>query len=219
MKLTVLSPTVEALRELRPEWEDAVEEAGLKGATLEEVLTALQKRTALRPEDELVLGEKVVNVESMARTIFVPDDTKPNGSSIAVLAEYDGKRCLLTGDAHAPLLEATLKRLLAEGLPEKLKLDALKVPHHGSRANISIALLQLLDCPRYLFSSNGKKYHHPHPEAVARIIAHGGDHPTLYFNYRTECNEMWDELKLKEDRRTPYEAVYPKDGESRLVEL
>ena len=50
-----------------------------------------------------------------------------------------------------------------------LHVDVLKLPHHGSHANVSLDLLRTLDCARYLFSSNGAHTRHPHPEAIARV--------------------------------------------------
>ena len=67
-------------------------------------------------------------------------------------------------------------------------MDALKLSHHGSRQAHSKALLDLLDCPRYLVSTNGYSHCHPDREAIARTILWGGDDATLYFNYRTEFN-------------------------------
>ena len=69
-------------------------------------------------------------------------------------------------------------------------------------------LLALLDCPRYLVSSNGNIFFHPDREAMARVILHGGEHPMLCFNYRSPLNEFWDEPVLK--ARYDYCTEYPR---------
>src|SRR6202008_47885 len=107
-------------------------------------------------------------------------------------AEYDGKRCLFGADAFAPVMAASIKRLLQLQGQTKLKLDAFKLSHHGSKGNTSKELLDLVDCNRYLFSSNGKRFRHPDRETVARVIRFGGPNPSLYFNYRTTINEVWE---------------------------
>jgi beta-lactamase superfamily II metal-dependent hydrolase len=76
---------------------------------------------------------------------FKPDTTEANGSSIAFLAEYDGRSALFTGDAHAPVLETSIRTLLRNRGRDKLTVGAFKLPHHGSKYNVSPALLGLLD--------------------------------------------------------------------------
>ena len=67
------------------------------------------------------------------------------------------------------------------------------------------------DCPRYLVSSSGNIFNHPDREAIARVILHGGSQPTLYFNYRSPMNELWDERILRE--RYGYNARYPNEDD------
>ena len=69
-----------------------------------------------------------------------------NGSSIAVIAEYAGRRLALLGDAHAPTLAATLGRMAAATGAATLRLDAVKLAHHGSAANLSPDLLGRIEC-------------------------------------------------------------------------
>ena len=80
-------------------------------------------------------------------------------------------------------------------------------------------MLDLIECSRYLFSSNGKQFRHPHRESVARVIKFGGTSPILYFNYRTKFNEIWDNEELIE--RYDYRVEYCDDSAegSLLIEL
>lgn len=88
--------------------------------------------------------------------------------------------------------------------------DALKLPHHGSRFNVSNNLTEQITSSRYLFSSNGSRTHHPHPEAVARVIVAQRDNAELVFNYRTQYTEPWEDDRLIDDHR--YRPVYPNKG-------
>ena len=116
---------------------------------------------------------------------------------------------LLTGDAHTEVMTKSINTLQTvrgkEG--EKLRLDAFKLSHHGSGNATTIELLDLLDCSRYLVSSNGKIFCHPDREAIARVILHGGRKPTLCFNYRSTLNGLWDKALLK--KCYVYQTVYP----------
>ena len=218
LKLTLLSPTRRELRELARNWDTELERV-MKGKNVKSVkdLVAIGSPT-LAPDR---MGDKP-NVAKLAATEFDPDPEKPNGSSIAFLAEFkdnfDGgreKSVLFTGDAHSPVLEESIRRLLTDRGQGKLVVDALKLSHHGSKKNTSKDLLHLLTCKHFLFSSNGSKHEHPDLECVARVVArkHVGTH--LYFNYLTDQNKMWKAPSMQMEFR--YTAHYPVSGTPGLV--
>ena len=59
---------------------------------------------------------------------YEPDRTVPNGTSIAILAEYLNRRVLLAADAHPERLTESLKSLAAEE-GRSFPLDAFKLAH------------------------------------------------------------------------------------------
>lgn len=207
MVLTLLSPTNQELRELRPVWEKEVKKAGLVpgfGMEVEEE----------KPAD--VLGDaEDIDPDELAEEPFEEDGSEANGASIAFLAEFDGKSMLLTGDAHAGVLERGITRLLEErDAGSTLEVNLFKVSHHGSRHNLSRDLVDLVSADRWLFSSNGRIFKHPSPVAVSRLVV-GRDDIELAFNYRTEFNEHWDSRRRK--RRYDYRTLYPEEGREGLV--
>lgn len=155
------------------------------------------------------------DVPRLARSTFSSDTTEANGSSIAVLAEFEGKSVLLGADAHSPLLLASVGRLLAERGGTRLKVDAFKLPHHGSRNNLHLALLDKLDCRHYLVSSSGSLFKHPDGEAIARVIQAGGPQPVLHFNYESRFNARWKDPAVQ--ARWAYAAAYPAEGAQGMV--
>lgn len=199
LKLTLLSPDRERLAALRRVWDRELDRLEREAGMAEE--------EPVRQPD--TLGPARIDVERLAETPYEPDRGEANGSSIALLAEHDGKALLLAGDAFAPLLERTVARLLQERRQERLRLDALKVSHHGGRGNTSSGLLGLLRCDRYLFSTDGTRYRHPHQETVARILKPRRE-VHLHFNYRSDENKVWDDRDLQDD--WSYEAHYPRAG-------
>jgi beta-lactamase superfamily II metal-dependent hydrolase len=82
---------------------------------------------------------------------------------------------LFAGDAFPNVLVASLRRLLKK-LSDKIDLDVFKLPHHGSRANVSTELIDLVRCPRYMFSSNGDNFEHPDREVSANRIQYRKEH-------------------------------------------
>lgn len=216
MKITLLTPSWDGLEKLRPVWEEKLK--GLPPGDPERALERFADTPRMQPDDLLGGDDGRAEVETLLSRRFVSDTTEPNGSSIAFLAEYGGHAALFAADAHPPLLERSLRRLLASRGQERLRLDAFKVSHHGSRANTSPELLDLIDCPRFLFSTNGARHHHPDGEAIARILHRNRTRrePTeLFFNFATPETQAWNDPGRR--RQWNYQAWYPPQGA--VVEL
>ncbi len=194
---TVLSPTPEKLAALLPVWTEVVEAAGLRprvDPTEEEAAT--------------VSAPGLLGVDSLPDLALLPsrtDSAEANGSSIAFVFEHQGRRVLLGADAHPDVLLAGLAHLA--GPDGRVRVDACKLPHHGSKGNVSRALVAALDCPTWLISTNGRRFHHPDDEALARIVvgAVGGPTPHLVWNYRSPRFEA-------------FTASYPPDTSGYTVE-
>jgi beta-lactamase superfamily II metal-dependent hydrolase len=156
-------------------------------------------------------------VNELAALPFQKDSSPANGSSIAILIEFEGRRVLLTGDAHADVLEETLLRLSDIEQGRAVEVDAFKVSHHGSRKTLSPELVRLVNCHSYLISTDGSRHHHPDREAIARIVRLGSHNKTIIFNYRTDENKVWDDNDLKNEFF--YSTRYPdtaSNGEIRV---
>jgi beta-lactamase superfamily II metal-dependent hydrolase len=199
MKITLLSPTSEALVRLRSDWEDEIRQANLR------------QGLSLPANDEAAAEEEVSfeipmlpDLEALARMPFQEDTSTANHSSIAFLAEYDGRRVLFAADAPAGGVLSALERL-SPGTP--VDLDLLKVSHHGSRYTTSLELIQKLNCPRFVISTNGSIFKHPDQEAIARIVAGSRGEAQLFFNYFSPRNEIWNNDELK--HRYNYASHYP----------
>jgi beta-lactamase superfamily II metal-dependent hydrolase len=202
MKLTLLSPTPSQLKKLAPVWTREMKRYGLEPGSRVDYSRFL-KGTPSTSTD----------VDQLADSPFAGDAAPPNGTSIVVLAEFRGSAALLGADAHAPVLAASIRKLV--GPTGRLRLDAFKVSHHASQNNLSTELLQLLDCRQYLISTNGDHFCHPDREAIGRIIKYGGDRPSLLFNYRSKYNEVWERPDLQE--KYGYLARYPEAGREGAV--
>ena len=82
------------------------------------------------------------------------DISVPNLSSIVCIVEFGGKSILLTGDARG---DKTLKGLQQANLFTNgiLKVDVLKVPHHGSDRNVKRDFFEKIIAQSYVISGNG----------------------------------------------------------------
>jgi hypothetical protein len=169
-------------------WEKAVIKKGFRPGDLEAAWDNLASRKKLLPAEGL-LGA-APDLDDLLNSQFVQDQARPNGSSIAVLAEYKEKSVLLLADAHPGVVVDSLKRLCAEREISQIKVGAVKVSHHGSKGNTNVELLKLVDSPRWLISTNGDQFKHPDEECIARILKYAKP-MELCFNYRTEFTEPW----------------------------
>jgi beta-lactamase superfamily II metal-dependent hydrolase len=142
-KVTVLNPGTKALERLRNDWLDAVRK---------------KKKKA---------GEPAAAGVDVAR--FKADQTVPNLSSIVLLIEGFGRRILLTGDQRG---DHVLEGLIDTGLmkeSETFHVDIMKVPHHGSTANVQPEFIQSVTADTYVFSANGKDQNPDTP--VLQLVA------------------------------------------------
>jgi beta-lactamase superfamily II metal-dependent hydrolase len=121
------------------------------------------------------------------------DGSKANGSSIAFIVEYDGKRVLFAADAHASVLTNGLMRYAQRVGEARPRLDLVKLSHHGSNANLSTKMLVLIDCRRWLISTNGDNFAHPDDAAIAKVITTSKGPVTFSCNYRTVRTTPWEE--------------------------
>lgn len=96
---------------------------------------------------------------------YVADD--PNDDSVVLVAEVSGVRLLLTGDVEPPA-QAALARLLPG-----LRVDVLKVPHHGSRYQDVGWLTSLGARVAVVSVGESNDYGHPAPEALDPLVAAG----------------------------------------------
>ncbi len=197
-RLDVVAPDRRLLERLVPVWEKECRKHGL-------IPGAAARRPPAPPGFEQ-MGR--LDIEALAATPFDADGSATNASSIGFLFEHEGVRLLFTGDGDDHRLVESL-RPLAQAEGGRLRLDAMKVAHHGSAANVSRDLLDIVDCRRYLISTDGSRHGHPDPVAMARILVHGRGPKELVFNYRKRA-QLWDDEEWK--ARYDYTVLMPPDG-------
>lgn len=207
LQIILLSPDQRKLQLLRQAWE------AWRNRDLTDKKPA---ETPAKPSGLQEMGRRpmppTLDVEALAAMPEDFDSTVNNGSSIAFIAEWEGKRILLAADAHTDLLVRGLRQLaLAEG--GLCHLSLFKLSHHGSMGNTSRELLEVIECPRFLLSTDGSRHGHPDPQTIARILKSsrpGSGAKTLYFNYRQDYTDPWNHGPLCE--AYSYECRYPEKG-------
>lgn len=221
MTVTLLSPTPGRLKKLRPVWAKEIEKAGLEPGSAGEKLEGIGHPEEAEDAQVGVLGSKKINLEKLAESPFEDDTSEANGSSIAVMAEFEGKRCAFLGDAYSSDIAKSIARMAkAEDGGKTLEVDAMKISHHGGRKNTGSAMLEKIRCRNYLISTDGTIYDHPHGESLSRVVMSGSaaGKPSLYFNYKTDETKPWGKKTLY-DGVHKYVPVFPDNGPGISVSL
>lgn len=216
LRVKVLGPTRAGLKSLVPTWRKEVTKA-LASGRLKESAQGIQIPSTLEPlggRSRPVLSTKA-DLELLAKTPSAKDPSAANGSSIILLLEWHGRTVLLTGDAHADDVVDGLNQLKEDG---PIHLDVLKVPHHGSAKNLTRDLVEAVDCPYWVFSSDGSTHRHPDPEAVARVLRWSKRQPvTLGFNVPSVYNQWWSDQQWRD--KFAYTTEYGTSDDGLLIRL
>jgi beta-lactamase superfamily II metal-dependent hydrolase len=114
------------------------------------------------------LEEAAQKIGADPATAAMSDGSKPNLSSIVLLAKCDGKTILLTGDARG---DHIIEGLRAAGLARngKLHVDLLKVQHHGSNRNATPDFFSAITANVYVLSADGR-HGNPKLETMKWIV-------------------------------------------------
>jgi beta-lactamase superfamily II metal-dependent hydrolase len=161
IEITIISPTKEILTTLYNSWPRIKESE----KELDESKTNISKDNGLTNDKHLSKLNKIP---------FKPDKSTfndlINASSIAIILESADLKLLLLADSRPEIIEKYL--IENYSTEKKLKVDYVKVSHHGSKNNTSQEMLNYIDCDNYIISTNGgaSKHKHPSRETIARIV-------------------------------------------------
>lgn len=121
------------------------------------------------------------------------DDSVFNLASIAVVAEHQGGRMLLTGDARGDMIIDWLKDQDELDETGRAHFNILKLPHHGSTKNIPKGFFRTITADHYVISGNGR-FGNPEPDVMHMLFDERGlDQP--YLVHLTYGLEEMDERK------------------------
>lgn len=110
LRLTLLSPRKAELEKLRTAYLKALEAAEIAPEDVHALARRLDMKAAFRGVGARLRPGLEQILDSAALAAGPMDKAVANGSSIALVAEYQGRRIALLGDAHAPTLTAALAR-------------------------------------------------------------------------------------------------------------
>lgn len=131
------------------------------------------------------------------------DTSLPNSNSIVILVTHKKLQYLFTGDITPNRLEEIISRLYTRNKNKPVKLQIMKLPHHGSYRSLSKKILEKIDCENYVISTNSSKYYLPNKKTLMKVIKYGANidqHKNFYFNY----GEALNKLNISEEDKAYY---------------
>ncbi|MCX8532163.1 ComEC/Rec2 family competence protein [Chryseobacterium luquanense] len=185
IEIEIISPSQEIIDHLYKKWDDLSDEFSKK---ITDINISSLKTSQIDRGSLLQLAKFDDKPEKSITSDIV------NSSSIAFIFKTFDMSVLFLSDSHPTFVESVLR---SKGYSEanKLNVDFVKVSHHGSKNNTTTSLLDIIDCDKFIISTNGGNAWHTHPdrETIARILYHTErqklDKPPLrkiYLNYSKE---------------------------------
>jgi beta-lactamase superfamily II metal-dependent hydrolase len=140
LEIIVVHPTAQRLQELQTQWDKDLKKAA---------------KAKSKEESKKIIVSSLIN-----------NDKSPfNLSSIVCLVKFGDKKMLLTGDGRSDDIYAGLKLKGLLDKDGKIHVDILKMPHHGSKADMTPEFLMNVTADHYVVSASGK-FNNPDQETL-----------------------------------------------------
>ena len=171
--LSFIIPSIESAKEFVMNWNRMVNEPGV----------------------DYGASQLVPSLDSLMEKNIPADSSPTNGGSLAFLFDYEDIHLAFLGDAHADVCENGLR---AWGYSEEKPYQAtvIKLSHHGSAANLSAGLLELLSGNTFIMSSSEKKLSITQKTTIAHLLKHR-EQVTVYTNFTEPSWFFTDEDRRK----------------------
>ena len=136
------------------------------------------------------------------------DESIVNRSSISFILEYNKRKYLFLGDT---VIDKTILKNIENVVGFEYRFSAIKLPHHGSRYNITHDFISRYSADEYYCLTNSIKYGHPDLEVLATILCKDSKFKKLIFNYPIDKAYFLNKEEWKE--KYNYEVIIG-DGKS-----
>lgn len=180
--LTILSPREDDIKRLYNKWERETSDKKKASSSENDYKKSIR---CLLKEDKYSKDESIVN-----------------RSSISFLLEYGDFKILMLADSRSDIITKSLNKL-GYTKNKKLIVNYVKLPHHGSKNNLNYDLLEIIDCKKYIISTDGSIFNHPDKMTLARIL-NIFNNVEFYFN-----SPVCEEIFLEQDKEE-YDFTFTK---------
>lgn len=150
-------------------------------------------------------------IERMATSRYSYDYTDENLESIAFVLVCGKKKMLFLSDANIEVCRKNLEQIYGN---TPLKINLIKLSHHGSKRNISMRFLKQYYSDSYLISAGENKLR-PSMETIAMILMNDYEQKKkIYIVNRNQTIECFDKEKIHSDFN--FEFI---DAKDKVIEI
>lgn len=153
------------------------------------------------------------------------DTSVANLSSVVMLVEQGQKSMLLTGDARGDTILSAIENNTDRLANGSMKVDLLKLPHHGSDRNVEVDFFRKIRADHYVVSGDGR-HGNPEPETLEMIFEARDDDEPFAVHLTYAPDEMIDDYPIDDleevfaqarDRGRDFRVNQPDDDAISLV--
>ena len=220
LSVIILSPNKEGLNKLKEKWEKELRKkiVGFEFNNSQLFDDAFEY-SMIRNSNEKIKNSKKCSLNKKFNIDKIElceiDKSVINGSSIAFILEHKDKKALFLGDANPLVIEESLNKLKANGY--EVVFDLVKVSHHGSMANTTSSLINLISAKKWLFSGNGNNGN-PDMNLLKLILKLKRDkEKKIIFNYNLDWLKNFENMFLM--KKYNYELLINKKEEIMEFEI
>ena len=178
-------------------------------------LVELQKKW----DDDLKKAKEDNDPSIMVSSLISYDKSPFNLSSIVCLVEHGNLKILLTGDGRSDDIFYGLENAGLLDADGRLHVNILKMPHHGSKANMTDEFLQKITADHYVISADGK-HSNPDQEVLNMFLANVTS-GTLHLTNHAGKLDLKDKLdafiQTLKNTGSDLQVSFPKDGASSKI--
>lgn len=175
VRIEILSPNEAQLKRLLKEYKK---------------VTGDNTYTAGKENDWRTNIKDFIEEENMPDFKFTEDSSVKNGSSISFILTFKDLHFLFLGDSHPNDVVKQLKTL-GYCKDKQLEVEFIKVSHHGSKANTSKELIEIVNTNNYVFITDSTRHNHPNKRTLARIL-NVNPNAIFHFNYQYVMDNVFN---------------------------
>ena len=182
--ITVLGPSINNIIELEDHWKKEMVSRNYMFRVSDKIKLTAAFEYQIERIKSIYTNESFKICENEDLTKYIGDlserdESIVNRSSISFILEYNDKKYFL-GDT---VIDKAILKNIENVVGFEYRFSAIKLPHHGSRYNITHDFISRYSADEYYCLTNSIKYGHPDLEVLATILCKDSKFKKLIFNY------------------------------------
>ena len=185
IEITLLGPSKDRLQQLEDSWKKKMISNNYTFRVSDEIklMEAFEyqlEAIKLFYAEERTNVSRLDELEKYIGDLNEIDSSITNGSSISFILHHKKEKFLFLGDA---IIDDILLKNIESVVGHTYRFTSIKLPHHGSRYNITREFIERYKADEYYCMTDSKRYNHPDLAVLATIICSDPVFKTIIFNY------------------------------------